>query len=57
MRKTPQGEMVDTYALSCEDLEPSENWTLEGEDPVVYLTEEDREGYNPQRQWPDKPFP
>ena len=48
--------MIDTYALACEDLEPSDNWTLEGEDPVVYLTE-DREGYNPQRQWPDKPFP
>ena len=56
VRKTPQGEMIDTYALACEDLEPSDNWTLEGEDPVVYLTA-DREGYNPQRQWPDKPFP
>ena len=56
MRKTPQGELIDTFALACEEPEPSDNWTLEGEDPVVYLTE-DREGYNPQRQWPDKPFP
>ena len=56
MRKTPQGELIDTFALACEDPEPSDNWTLEGEDPVVYLTE-DREGDNPQRQWPDKPFP
>ena len=56
MRKIPQGELIDTFALACEDPEPSDNWTLEGEDPVVYLTE-DREGYNPQRQWPDKPFP
>ena len=48
--------MVDTYALACEDLEPSENWTLEEDDPLVYLTE-DREGYNLKRQWPNKPFP
>ena len=47
--------MVDTFALECEDLEPSENWTLAGEDPLVYINE-DREGYNPSRQW-SEPFP
>ena len=56
IRKTCDGEMVDTYALACEPLEPSPNWTLAGEDPMVYITE-DREGYNPSRQWPDQPFP
>ena len=56
VRKTAKGEMVDTYSLSCLDLEPSANWTLQGEDPAVYLAE-DREGYNPKRQWPNIPMP
>ena len=56
IRNTAKGEMVDTFALECEDLEPSANWTLAGEDPLVYLNE-DREGYNPARQWPQQPFP
>ena len=54
-RKTRQGPFVDTYTLECTDLEPSENWTLAGEDPLIYLSE-DTEGYNPPRQWSD-PFP
>ena len=56
MRKTPQGEMVDTYALECLPLEPSATWKLAEEDPLVYIRE-DREGYNPARQWSSEPYP
>ena len=49
-------ETIDTVRLACLALEKSPNWQLSEEDPRVYLRE-DREGYNPIRQWPGEPLP
>ena len=55
-RKTKKGVMVDTFAVDCTDLQPGPTWSLDKEDPLIYLLQ-DTEGFNPPRQWPDQPFP
>ena len=55
-RKTKKGVMVDTYAVDCTELQPGPTWSLDKEDPLIYLLE-DTEGFNPPRQWPNQPFP
>ena len=56
MAKVIRENHVDTYTLECEDLTPSAAWSLDKEDPMVYVNE-DREGYHPKRQWPNVPLP
>ena len=56
IRDSDDGIMIDTFPLSCTDLQPSPNWKLETEDPLVYVRE-DTQGYNPSRQWPNTPYP
>ena len=47
---------MDTYSLSCAQLQVSETFVLDQEDPEVY-SKEDRMGYNPARTWPAEPLP
>ena len=47
---------MDTYSLSCAQLQVSENFVLDQEDPEVY-SKEDRMGYHPSRTWPEEPLP
>ena len=48
--------LIDTLTLECLQLKMSPGFDLRKEDPQVYLNE-DREGYNPKRQWPKIPLP
>ena len=56
MRKERDVTLIDTLTLECLQLKMSPGFNLRKEDPQVYLNE-DREGYNPKRQWPKIPLP
>ena len=56
MRKEGDVTLIDTLTLECLQLKMSPRFDLRKEDPQVYLNE-DREGYNPKRQWPKVPLP
>ena len=56
MRKEGTATLIDTLTLECMELKMSPQFDLRREDPQVYLNE-DREGYNPKRQWPKVPLP
>ena len=47
---------MDTYSLSCAQVQVSEKFILDQEDPEVY-SREDRMGFNPPRTWPEEPLP
>ena len=47
---------VDTLALKCSDLQMSPGFKLKEEDPAVFVAD-DREHFNPKRQWPKIPLP
>ena len=52
-----QGEdYVHSYRLQTTALEKSPAFNLSEEDPLVY-SQEDLEGYNPNREWPDLDLP
>ena len=55
MRKERDVTLIDTLTLECLQLKMSPGFNLRKEDPQVYLNE-DREGYNPKRQWPKIPL-
>ena len=56
MQKEGDVTLIDTPTLECLQLKMSPRFDLRKEDPQVYLNE-DREGYNPKRQWPKVPLP
>ena len=54
---TRQGvDLVHRYPLEAAALQKSPRFVLAREDPAVY-TNEDLEGYNPSREWPEEDLP
>ena len=47
---------VDTLALKCSALQMAPGFKLKDEDPAVFVAD-DREHFNPKRQWPKIPLP
>ena len=54
---TKQGvDLVHRYPLEAAAFQKSPKFVLAREDPAVY-TNEDLEGYNPSREWPEEDLP
>ena len=49
-------DLVHRYPLEAAAFQKSPKFVLAKEDPAVY-TNEDLEGYNPSREWPEEDLP